>query len=824
MTNAETKKLALDLARADTQEEVINILKKANYWDDKKAWRVYGDNPINFSIIGNQQNAADSALVEKLVNSVDAVLMRECLKLGIEPSSSQAQQSIPEAQRAFFDIRNGKLSSIDSRQRGKLAENILLVATGSKTRPSLSIIDKGEGQSPKKIPETILSLTKNNKIKIPFVQGKFGMGGSGVLRFCRGDNKMMLIISKRSHEISPDVDRRIYNNKERAGDLWGTEDETRDLWGVSVVRREDATGGEKSTKYTYLAPKERILSFDANELMLLPGSYPEALDKPLISGTYMKLYEYELGSGLHNPIYFNLYYRLSLLIPSIALPIKMMERRKGFKANSYDKTLAGLSVRLDEDRSNNSNNLEEDFKVPHTGTIDTEGEKLAYSLYVFKKGKRENYTKNDGIIFSVNGQAQGFLPKSFFARRSVNMSYLADSILVMIDCSKISRKQQEDLFMSSRDRLTNGKMRSTIEKELENIIRNNSTLRKLANKRRAEAVANKLQDSKPLADALEQIIKGSPSLARILFPGSRISNPFDTRNVASQKEFEGKRFPTYFNPVKDYTEKKPKQCPINRRFQVQYETDAENDYFDRDEDPGMLTLKCNRQMIKNYSLSLSNGLATLVIQLPREAKIGDKLCFETAVSDINRPTPIRNQFWIRIDKRQEPIGPRPVPPHPLPIDEPPSDEAGKDRKKPSQLNIPEPIEILEEDWDKDEYKDFNFDKFSALKVRDGGEEKGYDFFINMDNVYLKHEIKINNNKIPEKILLTRYSIGMVLIGMSILNWSDSNKNNHTVENGNGNNHDEGEMDICEQISQTTQAIAPFWLPIIESLGSLAAED
>ena len=44
-------------------------------------------------------------------------------------------------------------------------------------------------------------LTKNNKIKIQFVQGKFGMGGSGALRFCSPEFNLQLLISKRDPGI-----------------------------------------------------------------------------------------------------------------------------------------------------------------------------------------------------------------------------------------------------------------------------------------------------------------------------------------------------------------------------------------------------------------------------------------------------------------------------------------------------------------------------------------------------------------------------------------------------------------------------------------------
>ena len=53
------KELCLALMRADTEQEVINILKQAGYWDTVSFWRPYGDNESNYSIIGNQQARSD---------------------------------------------------------------------------------------------------------------------------------------------------------------------------------------------------------------------------------------------------------------------------------------------------------------------------------------------------------------------------------------------------------------------------------------------------------------------------------------------------------------------------------------------------------------------------------------------------------------------------------------------------------------------------------------------------------------------------------------------------------------------------------------------
>ena len=65
------KDLAISLAACESENEVVQLLKSEGYWNNSSCWRPFGDNENNWSTIGNQQSEADSALVEKLVNSID---------------------------------------------------------------------------------------------------------------------------------------------------------------------------------------------------------------------------------------------------------------------------------------------------------------------------------------------------------------------------------------------------------------------------------------------------------------------------------------------------------------------------------------------------------------------------------------------------------------------------------------------------------------------------------------------------------------------------------------------------------------------------------
>lgn len=763
---SDEKTLCLGLAKAETEEEVIDILKKNGYWDEKSAWRFYGDFENNWATIGNQQSKPEAALVEKIINSVDHILIKECKLHSIEPESSDAPQSISEAVEKFFGVKNGVLSYMHSSERSKLGENIILVSTGKKTNPCFSVIDKGEGQSPQKMPDTFLSLARSNKLRIPFVQGKFNMGGTGSFRFC-GRHNIQLIISKRNPQIAA-------NEKN---------DQTTDKWGFTVVRREEPTGGRRSSVYKYLAPSGKILCFSSKTLPLIPEKYPEKMGKEIEFGSFIKLYEYNI-IGLKTNILFDLYNRMSILLPSVALPVRFYERREGYTGHSFETTMSGLSVRLDDDKREN---LEQGF--PSSFEISAMKQKMNCSLFAFKKGSAEKYRKDEGIIFVVNGQTHGYIGTNFFSKKSVGMSYLSDSLLVTIDCSKFDGRAREDIFLNSRDRLSDCDLKFEIENRLEELLSHHQGLRDLRERRRREEIQNKLEDSKPLSEVLNEVLKKSPALAALLKFGSKIQNPFNLTETGEKEEFVGKRFPTYFD-----LKPKPKNkvTPINRRFRIFYETDANNDYFERAEYPGRFVLESNGIKIEDYTLNLWNGVATLTVALPQGCKIGDKIKFNSTATDDTQINPFIEEFELTVGKEQEEVKGEPGERR-----KPPSGK-GKGREATSGLSLPKIIEVYKNEWE-----NHKFDEESALRVVNAGENE-YDFYLNMDNIYLLSEIK-SNSSIEPKLMQAKYKYALVLIGLALLK-----EENETSD----------EMSATDKIAKTTRLLSPIILPMISYLGEL----
>lgn len=69
------KTLCLELLFADDEHTVVQVLEGAGLWSDPSVWRDLGDEPENYSTVGNQQSRAEQALVEKLVNAADTKLI-----------------------------------------------------------------------------------------------------------------------------------------------------------------------------------------------------------------------------------------------------------------------------------------------------------------------------------------------------------------------------------------------------------------------------------------------------------------------------------------------------------------------------------------------------------------------------------------------------------------------------------------------------------------------------------------------------------------------------------------------------------------------------
>ncbi len=153
---------------AATEQALQKIIDKNPEIFNNKNWMPIGNNESNYGIIENQQSNPIAALVEKVTNSMDALLTKKCLEAGINPEADDAPKSMDEAIKKFYpDYKQWGLTT----WRRKQAEGIQVVADGPPRDTSVIIYNNGEGQHPELFDDTFLSLVRGNKNKILFVQG-----------------------------------------------------------------------------------------------------------------------------------------------------------------------------------------------------------------------------------------------------------------------------------------------------------------------------------------------------------------------------------------------------------------------------------------------------------------------------------------------------------------------------------------------------------------------------------------------------------------------------------------------------------------------------
>ena len=785
---------------------VVDVLTRAGLWGDPSVWRDLGDDPENYSTVGSQQSRAEQALVEKLVNSIDTKLIASARGQGIKPDGEGAPQSVFAARDLLFGDR---LSDLDA-----LARSITVAATGSRSpgRMCLSITDDGEGQTPTSMPRTILSVLKGSKKRIPFVQGKFHMGGTGVLEFCGRDHNLQFVLSKRNPGLLQTP----------------PSDEFDAHWSFTVIRRDDPEpGGVRSSRFKYLAPgiagpdgDRALLHFAADKLAIFPDK-SQAYAREAGWGTLFKLYEYDTRLKGNIILRDGLMMRVRIMLPEPALPIRFHECREGFRGHtgSFDTTMKGLIGTLDDDRKRDEARRSVEWFDRFELNVD--GEPFLGRIYLFKDGKSaEAYRQSEGVLFTYNGQTHAIYTKDFFRRASVKQDYLWQSLLIFVDCSQISARAHEKLFMASRDRLRDGQLKRELEEALEDALRTHPKLKEIAAQRRDRERAEQPEVSETFRKFLEDMLKRNPALAALLGPGFRIANPHKPLSVVSEERpWEGERFPTRFH-FKGHANEDDlrREAYLNSQVRFTMETDAEDDYFSRDEQPGTFRLLIQQDgewiPAKNWkSPSLAKGVAHFSLALPPETAVGERIVFEAVIDDPSRVEPFRNRVELTVKPERLTVV---HPPSPTPTPKPPSGKPGQDREQHGFLDVPEPLEVSEDRW---ALYDPPFDKWTAMviKAQPNAPEGSvaYDYFVNMDNVYLqaalKHQPKQSSN------LRAQFKLGMAMVALAVVQHDLTSRPKIGAQ---GEDTDRGPWEVSDQVKLFTSAMAPFLLPMVSSLAKL----
>ena len=670
------KNLFLQLYNCPDEQAVDKVIQQhPAVFAPTANWKPLGGSENMYGVIENQQASPIAALVEKITNSIDATLMRKCYEANVDPKGPDAPKTMEAAIKQFYagQAEQWDLPSF----RKKQAENIQIVASGPKLQPSLTIYDSGEGQHPDKFEDTFLSLLRGNKNEIHFVQGKYNMGGSGAIVFC-GKRGYQLVASRRFDGSGP--------------------------MGFTLIREHPLTKEEKNTRkntwYEFLVLNGQIPSFPITELNL------KLAGRSFTTGTVIKLYSYNLPAGSRSVISRDLNQSLNEFLFEPALPILTVDTKERYPDDkNLERALFGLKRRLEQD---DKDYVEVNFVEDYTDALFG---KMRVAGYVFntkvggKSAKetkesiqREFFKNNMVVLFSMNGQVHGSYASEFITR-SMKLNLLKNHLLLHVDCTHMSYEFRKELFMASRDRLKGSEETTSLRKFLASKLSKAGGRLAEIEKKRKDAIAVDGSDSKDLLKNVTKNIQMNPELLKLLGstfkleekkpqPDKKEKPEKKTSSKPAPEPFKPQRFPTFLKVRGNNDGDKPLTgIPLGGEKTVRFDTDVENQYFNRTEEPGELKialLSVKRAASKNGNGSSTghggnlegstlgvedvlnvnvsspqDGTIRVTMNPQKDAQVGDEVQLKVSLTAPGEE--LEEIFWVKIADKDAPPKPMPQP-------------------------------------------------------------------------------------------------------------------------------------------------------------------
>jgi hypothetical protein len=626
------KSLLDALLAAESEEEVIGVLNDRGLLQAASRWRYLGNMPNNQSIVQGQQSTPSAALVEKFTNGLDAILLRHCKARGIDPRGAQAPTSMANAVELFF----GELTD-PIKIRPLAEENLILYATGSKARPCLSLYDAGEGQLVGDFPATFCSLIYGSgdgsyKGAIPFVQGRFNMGGTGVLPFCSDKYKLQLIVSRVPKDVAKS---------------------TTHEWAFTLFC---FFASKQNPSWKYLVdPDNQVHTAGTDPLGLIPKSAAKSgeicapRERLVSSGTLIKMYDYKAP---RSNICGEQFKKLQEYLLRPALPLRMVECRAEYKAN-----VMGVTV-WDRFTAWGPNKLENGFEDGASISIKLDsGETIPAEVRVFKATKELDEDEDQpqtGLRALINGQSHARRDAQFFRTKAVDKEHIAGSLLVTLDCTDLGQDSRNALFMSNRETFREDPLLLELLKKLQKELHDHEGLDLLNRKRYEEKIKNAVDDEQGIS-ALEELLSTDPTLADLFgsMASGKIAAKTSTDGTGGTLDIEptpytGLDFPTFFCR-RDKSVVAELEVPRGEIARVSFLTDVKNNYFTRRKFRG----SCEFTGSFKPTFHLFNGGLTFTCSVDKQASVGAQLSTTAVITDSKGSGPFTLTLSITVGAAKE---------------------------------------------------------------------------------------------------------------------------------------------------------------------------
>lgn len=345
------------------------------------------------------------ALVERPVNSIDAVLDLKARELGVTAPTPKAA-----AQLFWPDLGEG-VSLEDARRIGI---QVALFDSGEASRPTIAILDHGTGQHPADFPTTLLSLLASNKKTKTHQMGLYNAGGAASARFANAT----VVVSR----LAPQL-------------LAGRVDQV----GVTVIRYDPLDPDSyRSGSYVYAVAR------DGSILTLPPEDFPGGG-----YGTVVLLVEYELSRYVA-PVDADrgsVVQLLNAALPAPVLPMCVSDYR-GKTGELLAREPVTVLVNGIVSRLADVAVYEEQRNVRLSSSVGA----ITVRYFVIPEGADPDRfaTSDQGLTITLNGQRQ-MVRDRFWVKRMLELPFIFRRLFIFVDATGLGNAARREVFSSTRE-------------------------------------------------------------------------------------------------------------------------------------------------------------------------------------------------------------------------------------------------------------------------------------------------------------------------------------------------------------------------------------
>ena len=527
-------------------EEILKVLDKQNIAD----WRPVGGRENNPPTI-DLASKPTLPLIERIINSMDALIERHIEEKRIKNPKAKVPNNPRQAAEEMGIDKIYWKTRTPKKIRSKAEKiKVVFVNGGSKSKPSIAIIDEGSGQAPKDFPKTFVGLNENTKINKPYLVGVFGQGGATSFKYA----KYTIIISR----VPPSI-----TKTEGSHIAW------------TIVRYNPRLGeGRRGGTYEYMVNKKTGEIFYTSAEKLIPL---KIFGHKWKEGSIVLMVDYEIGGYLTSLTTTERHLQWELFEP--VLPFMFYDQReeketkKTEKKRRESRPIKGLNRTLSTNKAFEKGTMIIPFDK--LGKIEI----LFWVVKAQGPAKVSNYVRaSDVVSFTYLGQV--VMTKGKNLVKKMGLGLIKDDIIIQVRLDLLTPDGFRMLLAPTRDRFfESSEIYTRLFEELIYGLRKDDTLQKILEEKRKELQKKyfKQKNIKKLQNEFKKRISfwkiKRDTIPLTTVPGSTVLEEIEQKEKIPSK-FESRDPPSIF----EITNKQPIQASPGKRILFRFFSNAPDNY------------------------------------------------------------------------------------------------------------------------------------------------------------------------------------------------------------------------------------------------------